>query len=71
MDRQAQIYAAEAKLNAAAAERGLPGFFSIEMGSDGNWRASYWWNRTRPVTNKQKSIDDAVERALLWLTDRG
>lgn len=69
MDRQAQIAEAEATLNAAAAKRGLPGLFTIEMGSDGNWRCSYWWKRTRPVTNKQKSLADVVERGLLWLMD--
>lgn len=67
MDQQAQIEAAQKRLDNEARKLGWGGNFDITMGSDGNWRVSYWWGRTRPVTNKQKSIEDAVERALLWM----
>lgn len=69
MTRQQQIEVAEKRLNDEASAKGLPGTFLVSMRSDGRWAVQYCGDRTRGVTNKQKSIDDAVERALLWMMD--
>ena len=66
---QPKIDAAQSRLDAAAKDAGLPGLFDVTMQSDGRWAVRYWWGRSRPVTNKQPSIDAAVERALLWILD--
>lgn len=68
MTKQAKIEAALAQIDQAAQEKRLPGVFDIYERADG-WAVSYWWGRNRPVTNKQRTIEDAVERALLWMVE--
>lgn len=63
----AKIEATEKRLNDEAAKLGWNGTFLVSEQKDGRWMVQYCEDRTRLVTNKQPSLEAALERSLLWM----